>query len=243
MTMFRWSRSMSLLTALVALAAGCGPVPAAEAGAVLFADPALSSSRFNTFSCQTCHEDGRTDGEARILPGHDLQEAVWRQGWWGGQAPQLKDAVDFCLVFFMREAPIAPEDPRGRALYEHLLSQAGPKPTTSLAALPLTVVENVTTVGRGERRRGEVVWDQACRSCHGDPGTGDGRLSELVSRVPDDSVAFAEETGFPLELVIIEKVRHGPFFGIGGNMPFYSLERLSDEDLAALVAFLVPAGG
>jgi thiosulfate dehydrogenase len=222
---------------------GCGPVPAADVGAALFADPALSSSRFNGVSCLTCHDDGRGEGEARLLAGHPLEEAVWRSAWWGGQAPKLKDAVDFCLVFFMREAPFPDDDPRGRALYEHLRTQAGPRPAEPLPPLPLSVVENVTTVGRGDPARGAVVWDQACRSCHGDPGTGAGRLNDLISRVPDDSFAFAAETGFPIELVLVEKVRHGPFFGIGGNMPFFALERLSDEDLASLIAYLVPDGG
>ena len=44
--------------------------------------------------------------------------------------------------------------------------------------------------------------------------------------------------GVPKQLVVIEKVRHGQFFGVGGNMPLYSLEALSDEDLGALLAFL-----
>jgi thiosulfate dehydrogenase len=39
-------------------------------------------------------------------------------------------------------------------------------------------------------------------------------------------------------VVVIEKTRHGRFFGVGGNMPLYSLEALSDEDLGALLAYL-----
>ena len=42
----------------------------------------------------------------------------------------------------------------------------------------------------------------------------------------------------PKQLVVIEKVRHGQFFGVGGTMPLYSREALSDEDLGALLAFL-----
>ncbi|MBX5484795.1 MAG: cytochrome C oxidase Cbb3, partial [Myxococcaceae bacterium] len=39
-------------------------------------------------------------------------------------------------------------------------------------------------------------------------------------------------------LVIIEKIRHGQFFGVGGNMPLYGREMLSDEQVADLLAYL-----
>jgi thiosulfate dehydrogenase len=44
--------------------------------------------------------------------------------------------------------------------------------------------------------------------------------------------------GVPRQLVVIEKVRHGQFFGVGGSMPPYSQEALPDTDLGALLAFL-----
>jgi thiosulfate dehydrogenase len=33
-------------------------------------------------------------------------------------------------------------------------------------------------------------------------------------------------------------VRHGQFFGVGGNMPLFTREALSDSDLGAIVAYL-----
>ena len=39
-------------------------------------------------------------------------------------------------------------------------------------------------------------------------------------------------------LVVIEKVRHGRFFDIGGVMPPFSLESLSNAQLSDLLAFL-----
>lgn len=217
--------------------AGCGPQPAAEVGRQLFADPRLSGSDFNAVSCATCHDDGEGEGLERILPGHSLVDSVFRPSWWGGAAPTLKDAVDRCTVFFMRDQPLPPTSPAARALYEHLL---GISPTNPAPALPLTVVENVSDLPRGDAARGERVYASACASCHGDAFSGAGRLGELFSIVPDDSVSFAEESGFPLTLVIVEKVRHGGFFGIGGTMPPFSREALSDDDLGALVGYLVP---
>ena len=227
--------------ACVFFAIGCGgPLPARDVGKALFSDARTSSSDFNAVSCSTCHDDGDGDGQARIFAGHPLTDVVGRSAWWGGQAPRLKDAVDNCLLFFMREpAPLDDDDPRGRALYEHLLSIS---PARSSPALPLTIVENVSSLARGDPRRGEQVWTQACQSCHGAPHTGAGRLNELVAIVPEASEEFAVQSGFDVDVVVIEKVRHGLFFGVGGNMPPFSLEALSDEDLGALIAFLLPAG-
>lgn len=221
----------------LALAGACQPDAAVDVGRQLFSDPRLSRSEFNVVSCATCHDDGRAEAEASLLSGASLVDSVFRPSWWGGAAPTLKDAVDHCLVFFMREQPLEPTAPASRALYEYLLSIS---PSRSAAALPMTVVENVTDLPRGDPTRGERVYAAACASCHGDAFTGAGRPSELFSIVPDDSVGFAEDSGFPLSVVIIEKVRHGAFFGIGGTMPPFSLESLSDEDLGALLGYLVP---
>jgi thiosulfate dehydrogenase len=215
----------------------CGPVSGRDAGAALFRDPRVSRSAFNAVSCATCHDDGTADPTA-ILSGATLVDVVFRPSWWGGQAASLKQAVDFCFVHFLRERPLDADDPRGRALYEYLLSISQQQPTP---AVPVTIVENVTTLGPGEPRRGRVIWDRACASCHGNLHTGEGRNDELTSIVPDASRAFAAQSGFPLELVIIEKVRHGGFFGVGGTMPPFSQEALSDDDLRDLLgAVLAP---
>lgn len=245
MTAPRFSGAASLVVAVVVALTGGGcpaEVTAVEVGRQLFSDPRLSGSEFNAFSCSTCHDDGSGEGGARIYPGHPLTDTVFRPTWWGGQSPTLADAVDECLVFFLREQPFATEPgdalraQQGRALYEYLRSISA---NQNADALPLTIVENVTSVARGDPRRGEVVWTQACQSCHGTPNDGAGRLNEFVSLVPGSSEAFAAEIGFPVDVVIVEKVRHGPFFGVGGNMPPFSVESLSDEDLGALIAFLL----
>ena len=43
-----------------------------------------------------------------------------------------------------------------------------------------------------------------------------------------------QEGGPSARIVRAEKVRHGGFFGVGGQMPPFSLEQMSDEDLGAL---------
>jgi thiosulfate dehydrogenase len=229
---------LSMVAAAFTLAAGaCQPEAAVAVGRQLFSDPRLSRSEFNAVSCATCHDDGTGEAEARTLPGASLVDSVFRPSWWGGAAPSLKDAVDHCLVFFMREQPLEPTAPASRALYEYLLSIS---PSTSAPPLPMTVVENITDLPRGDPGQGARVYAAACASCHGDAFTGAGRPSPLYSVVPGDSEDFAASSGFPLTTVIVEKVRHGAFFGIGGTMPPFSVEALSDDDLGALLGYLVP---
>lgn len=227
-------RFLIAAVAVTAFATACPPPTGAQVGERLFNDPRLSDSEFNAFSCATCHT-----ADARAAPriGVGMQNVVARGTWWGGYSPRLLDAVNFCNVYFMRGAPLDQSDPRSRALYEYLASLS---PDATAPPEPLTVVENVTTLARGSPGRGEQVYNASCKVCHGDKGTGLGRISELASIVPNASVEFAVANDFDPELVIIEKVRHGQFFAVGGNMPMFSKEALSDEDLGALIGFLDP---
>jgi thiosulfate dehydrogenase len=140
-------------------------------------------------------------------------------------------------VNFMRGvSPLTPEDPKSRALYEYL---AEISPNRQAPALPFTVVKDIQDVPRGNARRGGEVYRAACQTCHGETHTGKGRLTQLASILPEVTDAYGTLfPGVPKQLVVIEKVRHGQFFGVGGSMPLYSLEALSDEDLGALLAFL-----
>lgn len=190
-------------------------------------------SGFNHFSCATCHRTTADDPSPRIAG--TLRDVVYRPSWWGGQAPRLLDAVSFCNVYFMRGTPIDPGDPKGRALYEYLVSISPGRPAP---AARLSVVENVAPLPRGDPRRGERAYAAACRPCHGSPHSGSGRLAPTVAIIPEASLGFAEDQGVNATLVVIEKVRHGQFFGVGGNMPPFSREALSDEDLGGILVYL-----
>jgi len=237
------TRARAVLAFVAVLApGGCSeppstePIAAADLGEQLFHDPGFSDSEYNDFSCATCHAD-RADArdDQRIHSGYSLVDAAFRTSFWGGYETRLVDAVSFCMVFFMRGTAIEPTDPRGRALYEYLVASSPNRPSP---ALPLTVVANISSVPRGDSDHGADVWRGACQICHGAPHTGRGRISDLASVVPETSIEFADEIGADPDLVVIEKVRHGQFFGVGGNMPLFSREALSDEDLGAMLAYL-----
>ncbi len=229
----RWE----LLAAGLALVGCGGTTSAADFGEELFQDARLSESQFNRFSCATCHVATPALEGGRINAGYSLRNVASRISWWGGSEVRLLDAVNFCYVSFMRGvSPLEPEEPEARALYEYLVRIS---PGPEAPALPFTVVKDIAEVPRGDAGRGAEVFRAACRACHGEPHTGEGRLTELASVLPEVVNDYDQIfPGIPKSLVVIEKVRHGQFFHVGGNMPLYSLEALSDEELGALLAFL-----
>ena len=213
-------------------ASGTREVPAATLGEQVFSDPKLSTSPINAFSCATCHQVGAASG--RINPGFNLAGTVTRGGWWGGYETGLLDSINYCLTEFMGGARLAATDPRARELYEYLAASGDPQPP---GVLPLTIVKTATglTDLTGVAATGQQLYDASCVRCHGAPHTGDGRISSRASIVPEDSLAV-----FPTQAraVVVEKIRHGKFFNIGGFMPPYPAEALTDQQVADILAYL-----
>lgn len=230
--------SKRLVPGAVLLLLACGeahPHPAAEWGARLVSSPRVSSSPSNEVACTTCHAVSADD--ERILPGYPLLGAFDRPSFWGGYEPDLRGAVDACLLFFMKGRKLDPGADDSRALYDYLATLGG---AGERGPLPLTIVTRPGgPLPPGDPVRGEAVHRLACEGCHGEAGSGAGRIVADAPMLPDQAVAEARELfpDDPPAAVFAEKVRHGQFFSVGGTMPLYSLEALSDEDLASLFAF------
>jgi thiosulfate dehydrogenase len=227
------------LAPLLLLLVSCGPEQAVDRGQTLVASPRLSPSPTNVFSCTTCHatQPGE-DPEGRRLPGHTLHGAASRPSFWGGGQDYLLDAVNLCYVEFMRGERMSPEDPSGRALLAYLRSIS----PQADASRPCTVVRDIdarylTALPPGDANRGRGAYQRACAYCHGAIHTGQGRLGPKVSVLPDETVA---SFGAQARAIIAEKVRHGKFFGIAGNMPLYCTEMLSDAELSDILSYLLP---
>jgi len=228
--------------------------PAVQVGQQEFSDPsAFFNSQLNTFSCATCHQTTGSVEPTRRDPGYDLSGVVARTSTWGGKTDRLEDAVDSCLTYFMRQPASAPLDPTSqasRALYDYLVSIT---PVGSpIVVRPMTLVATIVPVATGDAGNGAAIYAAACARCHGEAHTGNGSnirpvaviLPEYTSTCLDGQPALGDgcyQVTFPgvaPGLVVIEKIRHGRFFGIGGTMSFYSEETLSDAEIGDLLAFL-----
>jgi thiosulfate dehydrogenase len=258
------ARAAAAVVLALLVPVGCGDetLGAATVGARLLADPSLSTSPTNAFACATCHpvtvvppgDTGPALGAVRhtgpMYPGGNLFDSVHRGSWWGGGETRLLDAIDYCLVEFMAGGALSAADDRARAIYEYLAAVSPDDPTP---ALPLTVVKNVNDLAAlaptADAGRGGDVYDRACRGCHGAAHTGEGRIGSKASVVPEDTVNGpvcmprggsppGGDVGTCARAVLVEKVRHGKFFNIGGIMPLYSAERLSDPEIADILAYV-----
>lgn len=234
--------ALTCLASVGALAA-CGPESAVDRGAALFRDPGFARASANLFSCATCHDTSvrapdAPDGDGRRLPGYTLRDVTARPSWWGGSVLRLLDATNECYVGFMRGQALTPDDPDGRALLAWLESNTPSAPGTA-PALPLTIVKDIVDVPRGDPVRGRALYDAACAFCHGAKSSGDGRLGARVPVIPDETLAqHGRDPLTGAAPITIEKVRHGKYFGVGGNMPPLSLEAMRDAELGDLLAYL-----
>lgn len=237
-----------VLVPLLALLASCSTEPqvatrtvhatAADHGRELFSDTSVSTAPTNLFACSTCHAAEAPPAGGAILPGGVLAGVTERPSYWAGQELDLLRAIDYCRYYFMGGALAwTRDDEEARAMYAYLASltptHAGPQ--------PLTIIAGAADLPAGNGTRGQDIYSRSCLGCHGSFSTGEGRLSDSIPALPGESVAYFEEIGFdPVEVRVtfIEKVRHGNFLGLYGSMPPYSVESMSDGDLADLLAYL-----
>lgn len=224
-------------------AAGCRSETALQRGTELFSDSSASNIPSNVFSCATCHSVLPGGDPNRINAGYTLANTLNRPSWWGGAYDDPLDAVNECWVEFMRaENGFAPDDEDGRAILIYLQSIS----TEPAPALPLTIVKNIISdpmlpgyVPEGDATRGAATYQKACAQCHGTLNTGDGRLGPAVSLIPKETIAnHGVDMTTGARPVTIEKIRHGKFFTIGGNMAPFSLEVLSDADVGDILAYM-----
>jgi thiosulfate dehydrogenase len=226
-----------VLMLALALSTGCSET-ALQYGKSLYSSPGASDAASNAFSCATCHDVGPT--ATRLRPGYTLFDAASRPTWWGGYETELLNAMNDCVTFFMSGDALSATDEKSRALHLYLESIA---PDQTSPALPLTVVAQIVDVPSGDPAQGKMLWDTGCATCHGAPHTGAGRITPLAALVPDDSIsAHGTDPKTGARPVVIEKVRHGKFFMVGGKMPLFSLETLSDAQLGSILGYLETFG-
>lgn len=234
--------ALRLASAALALSmAACAPDPETalvERGAAVFSSKELSSSRLNLYTCATCHTTVDSEPDDLLRTGAPLDGVVSRPSYWAGNEIDLLRAVNQCRSSFMVEpTPLEASDQQAAALYAYLESL----PPTKTDEVPFTVIETIGVgiVPRGSVASGQDLYRRACGYCHGTAHEGVGRLGGRVPVLPEDTIA-AHEGYAPgvLRLVFIEKVRHGAFLNYGGDMPPFSAEVLSDQELGDLLEAL-----
>jgi thiosulfate dehydrogenase len=220
---------------LLVFAACSGPetLTAADQGRELMSDSRTTTNTpLNVFRCTSCHA---VDAKP-FLPGAPFRGMVARPSYWGGEQTDLLASINLCRFLFMGSSKDwSKDDNEAKATYAYLFSLKTDKPE----AHPFSVVRDIYDLPLGDPVRGRVVFDGACKSCHGARSTGAGRLKNTYPILPEDTIrdhAYLNSKA-ATRMAFIEKVRHGPFLGYGGIMPPFSTEVLSDADVSALLGY------
>jgi thiosulfate dehydrogenase len=183
----------------------------------------------NSFACATCHALAEPTSDGLRRPAHPIGDATRRRSWKNGKAPTFLAAVNSCLEEWMGAAPWTATEPRFLALRDYLDQQ-----TTAARAPDLTfeIVPPPTDVSGGDLARGRALFDKTCAICHGAGGAGTDRGPRVAhsTRTPSYIAKRIRTSGSATSAVYGDLT--------GGVMPFWAKDRLEDDELRDLVAFL-----
>lgn len=189
-----WFRSRSRLLAGAGIVAAMALLPL-EAGSQEVGSVAAGNQIYGAY-CLICHgEDGRTKGplaeKLKIGPS-DLTADKY-------QKKKIRELVQI-VAGYKRQTEEATMMPNwGAVLHEEEL--------TDLAAYLLRLKDRNLTL-KGDTRRGRIIYQRACASCHGRFGAGDGLLAGLLKApMKDFSSRAAMEKLTDAEL--LETIRAG----------------------------------
>jgi mono/diheme cytochrome c family protein len=223
--------SLVILVAVVSLAGCSGSDAAAPSGGALYSE---RHDDGNTFACATCHAVGEPAPDGFRRPGHPIGDAANRPSYKNGQLTELRDAVNSCRVEWMAATAFASDDSRWIALRDFLQSEAG---TAAAPAIRYEIVSPPSDLGGGDASTGRDTFNQTCVVCHGVNATGTERGPALRGEtLTDELVAERVRTSGPSNSPVYPGLTDG-------IMPFWAADRLSDDELLDVTAFVLGNDG
>ncbi len=182
------------------------------------------------YSCIYCHanfDEAKLD-DGYLRPGHSLWDSAARRSYYNGAYSGAGDtpltrAVNTCAVGFLKTKPLAASDQRLQNLLAYLRSIT---PDTNVEPISITRAESIPTLD-GDPRRGEMIYNAACILCHREKGS----APALAFKSQSDYVAI-KIRGLETPDEAVHEI-----FGWNTSMPFFSMERLSDQQVADIVSY------
>ncbi|MEQ8279349.1 MAG: DM13 domain-containing protein [Deltaproteobacteria bacterium] len=204
------------------------PIEVARTGEAIFTEPNPAG---NTFTCSTCHAltEPAADGVRRV--GHALGDAFHRSTYKNGQLTSLRDAVNTCVTEWMLAPAYTETSEDWLTLSAWLEAQSagvGEEVT-------IQIVEPPADVTGGDPEAGRATFNATCVACHGQDGGGTVRAPGITGLSLDvDYIARRVRTSGLPDSEVYEGLT-------GGRMPFWGLDRLSDDELRDIAAFVATA--
>ncbi len=198
-------------------------------GGEIFTSPISSGS---TYSCASCHAIAETDGYAadglRRL-GHPLLNATQHPRFKNGGLTSMLDAVNICVTEWMNAPAWKSSDTDWINLHNWLQDLAN-----SPTAKPVTidVVAAPKGLSGGSAVAGKELFNKSCIVCHGKDGTGTQLAPKITQSglLPDYSGLRVRTSGNSNSKAYMTLT--------GGIMPFWGANRLTDGELADIVAYV-----
>ena len=222
---------MRWISVAVLLAAACGDDSSEPLdGRLVYEQPFEDG---NSFACATCHALSEPAADGFRRPGHPIGDATRRPSFKNGLFTDVRDAVNTCVDEWMDADPLSENDPRWRALFAFLDAQATVEVAEPIA---IQIVSPPADLSGGDMITGMTLFNGSCAVCHGPDAVGTERAPSLIGEELD------AET-------IARRVRTSGFRGsttyeglTGGRMPFWGADRISDDELLDLVAYVEEIG-
>ncbi len=201
----------------------------ADAGRKVFNDAGIGTRGVSCAHCHATVEDENA-GDGLVRAGHTLF-GVAKRGYWRGDTKRksfatLNEAVDECVKLFMGTDGLEGADKITLAAYLKSLSpKKKARPDLDTGLVPNNDYDRPEFRG-GDADRGRPLFFAACHSCHPNGGAG------IAPTLEKSSVAD-----------IAKKVREGNGLLRGSRqpgqwMPSFGRERLTDQQVADIAAFI-----
>lgn len=208
----------------------------ADQGRLVFGEPLPGG---NTFACATCHALSEPANDGFRRPGHPMDNVLTRSSYKNGRLSEFVQAANSC-----RDDWMALPEPWTESSEEYLalvefLEQETTTEVDPTAALEFTIVEPpaMADLMGGQMGEGQDLFNTTCAVCHGTDARGTSQAPALVGdRLTVELIAQRVRTSGSPQSVAYEGLT-------GGRMPFWSEERLSDEELQDLIAFVMNVDG
>lgn len=221
---------LGLLSVLLYCACGSeGLSPTAQRGEQLYLKKHADG---NAFACVQCHALSEPAEDKLRRPGHPIGNAAYRPSFKNGQVTSLLEAVNTCRVEWMGTTPWTKDTPEWHDLEAFLQAKATDR---SPPALSFEIVPPPGTLGGGDIATGKDLFHQTCVLCHGQNAAGG--LPFGAPKLSGTGLMATE---------IARRVRtsggnvSGVYSGVtGGSMPFFAKDRLSDDELRHIIAYLL----
>ena len=219
----------------------------AQMGRELFGDPSfggtLDPTKVSGLSCSDCHADFDevTNPDGRIRSGHSIIGVPHRGTAKGGTITadifdRTAGGSGFCYEHFLQKVPSNKVDPTAipeeqaaalMAYFEHVSGDnKGPRfQLVMLDKAAASAAADKIIAMKGDEQKGWRLYAQACNVCHPTAKKA-GIGSQLVRRRPPRDLEKRKHQ-------IAAYVRKGGFI-----MPHFPENRLSDQDIADIVAFI-----